>query len=254
MYADEIRRQAEGAARAALPAVSAALWRAFGEGKVTEAEAESLSALIEARQHASTDHGTGTRTGDAAPLASAGIVRRHGSRPRSPASMGRRRTWAMSGRLPPALAAKFTMAEAAVLAVVAAESAKKGDCRLAVGHLAAVAGVSPTTVRNALREAQRLGLLTIELRRVTGFRNLPNVVRIISAEWTAWNRLARRDTRMPVEGGGCKSPQCTPTAVPLPVNFGPSGPSKGCRGPADDPSRRDPSASSEPSRTHSAMR
>ena len=50
MFADEIRRQAEAAPRAALPAVTAALWRAYGEGKVTEAEAEALSALIEARR------------------------------------------------------------------------------------------------------------------------------------------------------------------------------------------------------------
>ncbi len=49
-YADAIRRQAEDVPRAALPAVTAALWRAFGEGHVTEAEAEALSALIEARQ------------------------------------------------------------------------------------------------------------------------------------------------------------------------------------------------------------
>ena len=47
-YADEIRRQAEAAPRAALPAVTAALWRAYGDGKVTEAEAEALSGLIEA--------------------------------------------------------------------------------------------------------------------------------------------------------------------------------------------------------------
>ena len=49
-YADEIRRQAEAAPRAALPAVTAALWRAYGDGKVTEAEAEALSGLIEGRR------------------------------------------------------------------------------------------------------------------------------------------------------------------------------------------------------------
>ena len=43
-YADEIRRQAEAASRAALPAVTALLWRAYGEGKVTEAEAEACPA------------------------------------------------------------------------------------------------------------------------------------------------------------------------------------------------------------------
>ncbi len=34
---EEIRRQAEAAPCAALPAVTAALWRAYGEGQITEA-------------------------------------------------------------------------------------------------------------------------------------------------------------------------------------------------------------------------
>jgi hypothetical protein len=49
-YTYEIRRQAETAPRAALPAVASALWKAFGEGHLSEAEAEALSGLIEARQ------------------------------------------------------------------------------------------------------------------------------------------------------------------------------------------------------------
>ncbi|MCJ2139746.1 hypothetical protein [Methylobacterium sp. E-066] len=49
-YADEIRRQAEGATRAALPAITAALWRDYSDGKITENEAESLSAFIDARR------------------------------------------------------------------------------------------------------------------------------------------------------------------------------------------------------------
>ena len=57
-YADEIRRQVEAAPRAALPAVTAALWRAYSEGKVTEAEAESLSGLIEARRATAPIRGT----------------------------------------------------------------------------------------------------------------------------------------------------------------------------------------------------
>ncbi len=115
-----------------------------------------------------------------------------GSRPRTCASLERRRRWAASGRLPPALAAKFSLAEHAVLALIAAETARRGDCRLSVPHLAALVGVAETTVRNAIREARKLGLLTVEERKVTGFRNLPNVVRIVSPEWTAWLRLARK--------------------------------------------------------------
>src|SRR5919199_335649 len=165
-YANEIRRQAEAAPRAALPEVARALWAAFGEGRVTEAEAETLSRLIEERRQSGPDHRTtGQAPGRAepaagpAPLAAAGIVRRYGSRPRTDGSMERRRRWAAAGRMPPNIACRFTLAEQAVLSLVAAETAKRGDCRLAVPHLAAVAGVSETTVRNALREARRIGLI-----------------------------------------------------------------------------------------------
>ena len=151
--------------------------------------------------------------------------------------MERRRRWAASGRLPPGLAARFTLAEAAVLALVAAETARRGDCRLAVGHIAAIVGVSETTVRNAIREARKLGLVTVEDRPVTGFRNLPNIVRIVSAEWTAWLRLTRKGS-IP-QGGGCKSANRTPTEV---LDLGESRktePKKGCRQAAGDLDRSD---------------
>lgn len=49
MFADEIRLAIEASSRITLPAVTALLWQAFGDGKVSEAEAEALSGLIEAR-------------------------------------------------------------------------------------------------------------------------------------------------------------------------------------------------------------
>jgi hypothetical protein len=107
------------------------------------------------------------------------------------------------------------------LALIAAETARKGDCRLSIPHLAAVAGVAETTVRNAIREARKLGLLTVEERRLTGYRNDTNVVRIVSPEWQAWLRLTRREDRtgrlgalaIQRKGGGCKSPNRTPTQI-----------------------------------------
>ncbi|MCJ2024970.1 helix-turn-helix domain-containing protein [Methylobacterium sp. J-067] len=236
-YADAIRRQAEDAPRAALPAVASAMWRAYAEEQITEAEAETLAVLIEARRLSSAAHSggqspnpTGTPT---ARVTNAPHDRQRspraatGSRPRTDASLERRRRWAASGRLPPALAARFSLAEQSALSIVAAETARRGDCRLSVPHLAAVAGVAETTVRNAIREARKLGLLTVEERRVTGFRNLPNVVRIVSPEWTAWLRLARKGApprdalapkgimdRSPLSrGGGCKFPNRTSTQV-----------------------------------------
>jgi hypothetical protein len=190
MFADEIRRTVMATPRVELPKVSALLWKAYAAGQVTEAEASELSELIEARK--------------VIPV-SKPAPRRVGSRPRSSESMERRRRWVASGRLPPQIAARFTMAEAAVLAVVAMEMIKRGVCTLTIGHIAALAGVSETTVRNALRQARGLGLVTVEERRITAWRNASNVVRIVSPEWQVWLRLNRP------QGGGCKFVNPTPT-------------------------------------------
>ena len=253
MFADELRRAIEAADRITLPSVTALLWRAYGEGKVTEAEAEALSVLIEKRTppndglRGQRPNGTETDASRSDASDAASPVQTHvgsprravGSRPRTDASMERRRRWAASGRLPPGLAARFTLAEQAVLALVAAEVARRKDCRLAVGHLAAIVGVAETTVRNAIREAKKLGLLTVEERQITGFRNDTNIVRIISPEWTAWLRLAR--TRDPLsklrpsapvslaQGGGCKSANRTPTEVLVLLESGKTEAKKGCR-------------------------
>lgn len=197
MFADEIRRAVEASPRVRLPDVAALLWRAFGEGQVSEAEAEEISALIDARK--------------AVPATVPPAARRVGSRPRTDASMERRRRWASSGRLPPQLAARFTLAEHAVLAVVAAEATKRGDLRLCHEAVAAIAGVSRSTVRATLRRAKDLGLVEIEERRLTPWRSLPSIVRIVSAAWKAWNRLARRGADR--EGLCAFSPSSTPTSV-----------------------------------------
>src|SRR4051795_4133625 len=191
MFVEQLRRAVEASPRAELAKVAQLLWRAYAAGQVSEDQASELSDLIEARR--------------ALPAPQRPIQRRLGSRPRSPASMERRRRWAASGALPPALAARFTLAETAVLAVLAAEVLRHSACTLTVGHIAALAGVSETTVRNALRAARGLGLLTIEERRLTAWRNAPNVVRIISGEWVAWLRLRVS------KGGGCKLVNPTPT-------------------------------------------
>src|SRR3954453_4454461 len=178
MFVDELRRIVEALPRCELTKVSALLWKAYAAGHVTEAEASVLSEAIEARK--------------ALPAAPKPVQRRFGSRPRSPASTERRRRWAASGALPRPLRSRFTTAENAVLAVVAAEHVKRGRCTLVIDHIAALAGVGRTTVKNALREAQRQGLARIEERRVSAWRNAPNVVTITAPEWLAWLRMRRR--------------------------------------------------------------
>lgn len=122
---------------------------------------------------------------------------RSGSRPRTDASMERRRSWAFSGRLPQRIAARFTLAETAVLAVIAVQVVKHAACTLTVPHIAALAGVSETTVRNAIREAKAMGLVTVEERRKTAWVSYPNTVRIVSPEWCVWLRLTGAKPRTP---------------------------------------------------------
>ena len=204
MFVEEIRRAVMGAPRGRLAAISGAVWKGFAAGAIGEEDAQQLAELIEARK--------------VIPVAAAAPRRRTGSRPRSPESTERRRRWTSSGWLPPQLAARFTMAENAVLAVVAAEVSRRGQCLLTIGAIAGQAGVCKSTVRNALRQAQALGLLTSEEWRITAWRNAPNTVKIVSKEWSTWTRLrARRAERS--SGGGSKSVNPTNTNIYKPATL-----------------------------------
>jgi hypothetical protein len=178
MFADHLRHAIERAPRSSYPHLSSALWKALAANQLTEAEASALSDALEARK--------------ALPPPQEPVQRRVGSRPRSPASMERRRSCASSGFLPPHLAARFTLGEQAALAVIARQSVRHSACQLALDHVAALAGVSRSTVKRAIREAEVLGLLRVEERRLTAWRNLPHRITVTSQEWSAWLRHRRR--------------------------------------------------------------
>ena len=229
-FADDIRRAIPTTLRPKLPDLSAAVWKGFACGAITEDEAQELAEAIAARK---------------AVPATPPPPRRVGSRPRAPESLERRRRWMASGWLPPQLAARFTMGELAVLSVVGAEIARRGLCRLALGHIGAMAGVCRTTVKNALHEARALGLITSEEWRITAWRNAPNTVRIVSAEWRTWLRARTRSTSALAEqharecwrqdhhgsenrGGGVKSTTGNSTSI-----------HRRGQEPEEDPTRRD---------------
>lgn len=197
MFVDEMRRAIAGAPRTELHGLSGAVWKAYGAGAVGEDDAQALAELIEAK-----------KVVPPAPT----VRRRVGCRPRTPASMERRRRWVASGLLPPAIAARFTMGEGAALAVIAVEIGKRGACKLTINHIAALAGVGRSTVRNAVRQAVALGLLRSEEWRLSAFRNAPNTVTIVSAEWASWLRLVVRQ-------GGVKTMERTPTGTFNPRKF-----------------------------------
>ena len=96
--------------------------------------------------------------------------------------------------MPPASACRFTTSELAVLRIVGDEVRAHGVCGLHIDALAARAGCCRTTAQNAIREAKRLGLLTVEERRRCGQPSLTNLIRIVSREWLTWLRL--RKTRV----------------------------------------------------------
>jgi hypothetical protein len=147
MLVDELRRAVEASPRAELHTMSGLLWRAFAAGQVSEAEASALSDLIEAKR--------------AMPAPPPRPRLRVGSRPRTPESLARRRRWAASGALPPALASRFTLAEQAVLAVVAAEHQAHGRCALTIGHIAALILKDWLGDTNHLADVARRHLLAI---------------------------------------------------------------------------------------------
>lgn len=115
-----------------------------------------------------------------------------GARPRTAASVERRRSLASQGWFPPAIAARFTVGEQAALAVIAQEVARDGACELFNEKIAALAGVARSTVKRALKAAQGLGFIQIEERRLTAWRNDANVVTIIDAGWLLWLRMRRK--------------------------------------------------------------
>ena len=181
--AAEIRQALEDASTVStVKAIAEAMWRAYGTGSITEAESEDLSAVVEMRKASLTALAQAAAEARAmAKRASASKdAARRGSRPRTPESLERRRRWAASGQMPPALAASYTPGEIAVLSVIATEAQAKGDCRLPIGQIAALAGVCETVVRNAVREARALGHLAVEERRLSAWRNDTNLINVVS--------------------------------------------------------------------------
>ena len=200
---------------AALDALSRDLWRAAGEGTLTEAQAQALAEAIHGRRRPRAQASAISLGGlavvssrkppkAAAEVPEASSGQSPGQDPRlwsyfppkrpqrSPdraRSLERRRTLAASGPLPPKLACRFTTGELAVLKIVADSFVAGRQCTLSIPEIAARAGVGQTKARLALRIAQNLGLVSITERRVQYRPNRTNVVRIVSPSWLAW--LAR---------------------------------------------------------------
>src|SRR5215204_1615309 len=177
--------------------LSRSIWQGLAAGAVGDDDAQALAERLHARRSAL--RGEIKPVGIPVGRPSIFPPRRPQQAPQRPVAITRRRHLAASGPMPPALACKFTVSELAVLRIVGDEVRQQGHCDRCVDEIAARAGVCRSMVKNAIREAARLGLLTVQERRREGRRNLPNVIRIVSKEWTSWLARGGRASRPPAE-------------------------------------------------------
>src|SRR5215210_5678330 len=164
--------------------LSRSIWQGLAAGAVGDDDAQALAERLHARR--SVLRGDLKPVG--IPLGRPSIFppRRLQRAPKRPVAIARRRHLAASGPMPLALACQVTVSELAVLRIIGDEVRQHGCCDRCVDELAARAGVCRSLVKNAIRTAARLGLLTVEERRRAGRRNLPNVVRMVSRESLVW--------------------------------------------------------------------
>lgn len=192
MLVEQLAEMIGRAHGSALDEVTRALWAAVGAGQVTDDEAESLSAVIQARRGTSRAARAMTVAETSQDFGSPDLVNQRGITisvipcPQRAEARERSRRWAAAGRMPPAIAAKFTPGEQAALAVLAFEVSKRQFCDKSLREIGDVAGVSTSTVKRAIRQAKALGLITVQERRLSRYRNDTNVVRIIGRAWLAW--------------------------------------------------------------------
>jgi hypothetical protein len=186
---DAIVRTAKGRN---LDRVVKAIYAATEQGLIDGEELRSLDAMVEIRREL--------------PAIPRRNPHRFGSRPRTIDSRARRRRTFMGGWVPPHLAWHFTPGQLAVLSVVGREIVERGACKLYIDQIGAMAGVGRTLVKNALRIAEKLGMVNITERRVGPYRNLPNWVTLNMEgrpatpdeagspghDWAAWLRHRRR--------------------------------------------------------------
>jgi hypothetical protein len=163
------------------------VWAALADGMLTEDEAQTLDEMARDRRRPP-------------PQAIPAPPPRPKPRPRSPdrqRSLERRRRLSAAGMLPPVLACRFTLGERAVLYVIATEVSRRGRCDLYVDQIAAFAGVSRSTAKNAIREARKLGVIEVEPWKQAPDWNGPSRIRIVDKAWLTW--LAHAAKKMTVK-------------------------------------------------------
>lgn len=121
--------------------------------------------------------------------------------------IGRRRTWAGGGNMPPTIRAGYTEAERAALSVIADKCRRKGFCDLCLDEIARLAGVSRTSVQNAIRKAKsrERSHITVRERPQEHGKHLTHVIKIVCASWIGWIKRAIGFKRLNTSETGVKN-------------------------------------------------
>lgn len=122
-------------------------------------------------------------------------------------AIGRRRTWAGGGNMPPNVRAGYSEAERAALSVIAQQCKYRGYCDLCLDEIARLAGVSRTSVQNAMRKARskERGHISVRERPQEGRKSLTNIIRIVCSSWLKWIERAIGFKRLNTSKTGVKN-------------------------------------------------
>jgi hypothetical protein len=192
-----------------------AAWVLNGEGLIDDAGMAYLVPVIE-HQREVTGAAQSSKSRSAARWAP------H-SRPAIPpatrkASWLRRRSLAKDCVIPTFLAKLFTVSKLAVLAVIAGAVIDDGCSNMSLPEIAARAGVGCTTARYAIREASRMGLISVQENRCNTNWNRPNTIRIIAKRWLDWlNGHRKARARKTSNNHSPETPRSTPLRNRIPT-------------------------------------
>jgi hypothetical protein len=167
----------------ALEEISRTLWQAHAAGALSDDAAQAAAEAVEARK-------TTLKGPRPSPASNRASARRTPCRsPDRERSIRRRRSCAASGAVPSKIACQFTQGQLAALSIIAGYVRRAGHCDLPIDKIAALAGVSRRLTQNAIRQAERLGLLTVHARPRPGQKSETNIVEVICPQWRAWLRF-----------------------------------------------------------------
>ncbi len=150
------------------------IWSAYSEGLISDTEAQKAAETLEERKKAAKER-LAVKS-QSSPISAPS--RRHVD----PAKIHRRRSWCFGGAVPASIAVHYSPAELAVLSTIITLLKQNPELKKSTKEIANLSGTSIRTVRYALKIASGLGHLSIERRRVTAFRNLPNKISLGSNE------------------------------------------------------------------------